>query len=91
MRRREFIRLIGGATTLPTTWPLAVRAQQRTSKISRVGFLLNVPSELVDTLFRALRDAGYIERQNIVFETRFAGNIARANRSIRDRAGSPPL
>jgi putative ABC transport system substrate-binding protein len=40
-----------------------------------VGFLLNVPSELVDTLFRGLRDAGYIEGQNIVFETRFTGNM----------------
>ena len=72
MRRREFIALLGGGAA---AWPLAARAQQRTSKISRVGFLLNVPSELVDTLFKALRDAGYIEGQNIVFETRFAGNM----------------
>ena len=72
MRRREFITLLGGAAA---TWPLAARAQQRTNKISRVGFLLNVPSELVDTLFKALRDAGHIEGQNIVFETRFAGNM----------------
>ena len=70
--RREFIMLLGGATV---AWPIAARAQQRTNKISRVGFLLNVPSELVDTLFKALRDAGHIEGQNIVFETRFAGNM----------------
>ena len=72
MKRREFITLLGGAAA---AWPLAARAQQRTNKISRVGFLLNVPSELVDTLFKALRDAGHIEGQNIVFETRFAGNM----------------
>ena len=72
MKRREFITLLGGAAA---AWPLGARAQQRTNKISRVGFLLNVPSELVDTLFKALRDAGHIEGQNIVFETRFAGNM----------------
>jgi putative tryptophan/tyrosine transport system substrate-binding protein len=72
MRRREVITLLGGAAA---AWPLAARAQQRTGKIPRVGFLLNVPSELVDTLFRALRDTGYIEGQNIVLETRFAGNM----------------
>ena len=72
IRRREFITLLGGAAT---AWPLAAHAQQRTGKIPRVGFLLNVPSELVDTLFRGLRDAGYIEGQNIFHETRFAGNM----------------
>jgi putative ABC transport system substrate-binding protein len=72
MIRREFISLLGGVAA---AWPFAAGAQQRTNKISRVGFLPNVPSELVDTLFKALRDAGHIEGQNIVFETRFAGNM----------------
>ena len=72
IKRREFITLLGGAAA---AWPVAARAQQRTGKIPRVGFLLNVPSELVDTLFRGLRDAGYIEGQNIILETRFAGNM----------------
>ena len=71
MRRREFITLLGGAAT----WPLAARAQQRTANIPRVGFLLNVQSELVEALFKGLRDAGYIEGQNVVVETRFAGNM----------------
>src|SRR6516225_7445358 len=70
MRRREFISLLGGATA----WPLAARAQQRTGKIPRVGFLLNVQSELVVALFDGLRDAGYTDGQNMVVETRFSGN-----------------
>jgi putative tryptophan/tyrosine transport system substrate-binding protein len=72
IRRREFITLLGGAAA---AWPIAAWARQGTGKIPRVGFLLNVHSELVDTLFRGLRDAGYVEGQNIVLETRFAGNM----------------
>jgi putative ABC transport system substrate-binding protein len=71
MRRREFITLFGTAAA----WPLAARAQQRTGKIPRVGFLLNVQSELVVALFDGLRDAGYIDGQNIVVEARFTGNM----------------
>jgi len=72
MRRREFITLLGSATA----WPLAARAQQqRTGTIPRVGFLLNVQSELVVALFDGLRDAGYIDRQNMVVETRFVGEM----------------
>jgi putative tryptophan/tyrosine transport system substrate-binding protein len=71
LRRRQFITLLGGAAV----WPLTARAQQRTGKIPRVGFLLNVQSELVDALFKGLRDSGYIEGQNIIVETRFAGYI----------------
>ena len=72
MRRREFLGVLAGGAT---AWPLAARAQQRIGRIPRVGFLLNVQSELVAALFRGLRDAGYIEGQNIVVETRFAGNM----------------
>jgi hypothetical protein len=72
MRRRQFITLLGGAAA---GWPLPALAQQRAGRIPRVGFLLNVRSELVDALFKGLRDAGYIEGQNIVFETRVAGNM----------------
>jgi ABC-type uncharacterized transport system substrate-binding protein len=72
MNRREFITLLGGAAA---GCPFAARAQQRTGKTPRVGFLLNVPSELVDTLFRGLREVGYLEGHNVVLETRFVGNM----------------
>jgi len=71
MKRREFITLLGGTAV----WPLAARAQQRTANTPRVGFLLNVQSELVEALFKGLKDAGYIDGQNIAIETRFAGNM----------------
>jgi len=45
------------------------------SQHPRVGFLLNVQSELVEALFKGLRDAGYIDGQNVIFETRFSGNM----------------
>jgi putative ABC transport system substrate-binding protein len=68
LKRREFI-------ALASAWPLVARAQQqRTGKIPRIGFLLNVQSELVVALFDGLRDAGYIDGHNMVVETRFAGN-----------------
>src|SRR5262245_29440496 len=64
--------MLGGATV---AWPLAARAQQRAIKLPRVGLLLNVQSELVAALFEGLTDAGYIDGQNIVIETRFAGTM----------------
>jgi putative tryptophan/tyrosine transport system substrate-binding protein len=72
MKRRELIALLGGAAA---TWPLCAHAQQRTGKIPRVGFLLNVQSELVVALFEGLRDAGYIDGQSMVVETRFSGTM----------------
>jgi putative tryptophan/tyrosine transport system substrate-binding protein len=69
MRRREFIALLGGAAA---TWALAARAQQ---KVPRVGVLVagNPNPEPFWRLFReGLRELGYIEGQNILFEFRSA-------------------
>jgi putative tryptophan/tyrosine transport system substrate-binding protein len=73
MRRREFITLFGGGALL--AWPANVRAQQ-SGKVYRVGFLLGATGESVASLFHALdqglRELGYVERRNVVFEQRYA-------------------
>src|SRR5262245_56803780 len=63
--RRQLITLLGGAAA----WPLTARAQQL-SKLPRIGFLQRVRNENVVAFIQALRDAGYIDRQNAVIETR---------------------
>jgi len=66
MRRRQFITLLGGAAA---AGPLAARSQQ-VSKLPRIGFLQRVRNENVVAFTQALRDAGYVDGQNAVIETR---------------------
>jgi putative ABC transport system substrate-binding protein len=66
MRRRKFIKLLGGAAA---AWPLVVRAQQPV-KVPRIGIIDNAP--VWDSFREKLRGLGYIEGQNITFEYRTA-------------------
>ena len=78
MRRREFIAALGVAA-----WPLAVRAQRFDSP--KVGVLVTVDLEPFWSEFRAgLRERGYIEGQNIVFEFRSADGKPERLRGLAD-------
>jgi putative ABC transport system substrate-binding protein len=69
MRRREFIFLIAGATA---GWLRAASAQQA-GKVFTVGFLnagANIPE--ITGLGEALRELGWIEGKNIIWERRYA-------------------
>jgi putative tryptophan/tyrosine transport system substrate-binding protein len=73
MKRRDFIKVIGGGAV---AWPLSARAQQPTMPI--VGLLdQRSPEELADRLrgFRqGLRDSGFVEGQNMAIDYRWAEN-----------------
>jgi putative tryptophan/tyrosine transport system substrate-binding protein len=64
--RRYFVGHLGGAVA----WPLAAHAQQRTSKIPRIGIIDD--AAIWDHFRQGLRDLGYIEGQTVAIEYRSA-------------------
>jgi putative ABC transport system substrate-binding protein len=71
MRRREFIKLLGGTAT---AWPLAATAQQSDSgRQVRIGVVAAVPPspEMLNAFRDAMRDRGYIEGQNLTLYVRW--------------------
>jgi putative ABC transport system substrate-binding protein len=71
MKRRDVLTLLGGAAT---PWPLVARAQQRPT-IPRLGVLLYSTPQAdagIGFVRQGLRDLGYREGRDFVFEYRFA-------------------
>jgi putative tryptophan/tyrosine transport system substrate-binding protein len=96
MRRREFIRLLGGAAV---AWPFAVGAQEP-GRTYRFGLLLPFPRDAPNSLRRIdeLRHRGFIEGQNLTIDHRdfglhadlisqYAAELVKAQVDVIDAAG----
>ena len=82
MRRREFFKLVGGVAA---GWPLAALAQQQAGKLPRIGLISVEPGELTESFSQGLREAGYVDGQNIILDTRYYhGSLERIDEFARE-------
>ena len=85
--RREFIAALGGAAA----WPLVARAQQPTAPV--IGFLVPTspdtnPHRHLRGLRQGLKEAGFVEGENVVIEYRSVVPLGRKSaRSVAEPGG----
>jgi len=81
MRRRQFIKILGGATV---AWPLAARAQQQGEQTRRIGVLMAALSAndpegqaRVAAFLQGLQELGWSVGRNVIVDIRWStGNSA---------------
>jgi putative tryptophan/tyrosine transport system substrate-binding protein len=83
MRRRDFIKLLGG-TAATSAWPLPALAQQQTDRVRRIGVLMGYAESdsearrFADAFVQELQSLGWIEGRNLRLDFRWAvGDIER--------------
>ena len=93
MRRREFIKLLGGAAT---AWPLAARAQQG-ERMRRIGVLLPATADdpqfqtLVGAFLQELQQLGWSIGRNVRIDIRWAtANVGEIRRHAAELATLAP-
>jgi putative ABC transport system substrate-binding protein len=88
MKRREFIKLLGGTAAV---WPLVARAQQ-TDRLRRIGVLTTVDTkDRVDPFLRGLQQLGWTDGRNIQIDIRLgAGNVDAVRKYATELVGLAP-
>jgi ABC-type uncharacterized transport system substrate-binding protein len=93
MRRRDFIKLVGGSAA---AWPLASRAQQP-DRMRRIGVLMNLAEgeaeaqDRIAAFLRGLQQLGWTDSRNVRIDTLFAvGSGAEARKNVADLVARAP-
>src|SRR6476660_4093597 len=82
MKRREFLGVLGGAAV---ALPLTARAQQLSAELPRICSIHTSRNENSEGFFRGLRDAGYVDGQNVRIDARFHGtSLDRLDEVVRE-------
>jgi ABC-type uncharacterized transport system substrate-binding protein len=82
MKRREFIRLLGGAAV---AWPLAARAQQR-ERMRRIGVFMSLAADdkqaqaRLAAFLQGLQELGWTDGRNVRIDIRWGAGDADRNR-----------
>jgi ABC-type uncharacterized transport system substrate-binding protein len=93
MRRRDFIKLVGGSAA---AWPVASRAQQP-DRMRRIGILMNLAEgdaeaqDRIAAFLLGLQQLGWTDSRNVRIDTLFAvGSGAEARKNVADLVARAP-